>query len=186
MQGTIDREVLLNASSNLLFSQGINSLTIQSLAKEANCSLQPIYSNFESIEEIKDHTLAFIFANLSSKLAQAIHTAEIDKLWAFHTALFKALLKAPGLAVTIASNYKQVAYLIRKNNNELIKSFNLGEQEFGRKIILNNVLTQGWLLTSQQIDNFYQLKLNNKLANETVINHCVQQIMTIEFASIKE
>lgn len=183
MQGTINREFLLNISSNLLFSEGLNSLTIRTLAKEAKCSPQPIYSNFENIEEVKDNTLAMIFQDLNSKLKQAVATTATDKLWTFHVALFKSLLKAPGLALTVVSNYEQVAYYIRKTNNELVSCFNLKQQEYGRKIILNDVLTRGWLLTSQQIHNFYQLKLTYQLT-DAAIDRCVQQIMTTEFAFI--
>ncbi|MCI1290268.1 MAG: TetR/AcrR family transcriptional regulator [Lactobacillus sp.] len=183
MQGTVDREFLLNISSNLLFSEGLNSLTIRTLAKEAKCSPQPIYSNFENIEEVKNNTLTMIFKDLGMKLGQALKTTETDKLWAFHVALFKSLLQAPGLALTIVSNYEQVAYQIRKTNNELIRDFNLKEQEYGRKIVLNDVLTKGWLLTSQQIHNFYQLKLTRQLT-DAAIDNCVQQIMTTEFAFI--
>ncbi|MCH3905338.1 MAG: hypothetical protein LKF01_00590 [Lactobacillus sp.] len=183
MQGIIDRDFLLDISSNLLFADGVNSLTIRSLAREAKCSPQPIYSNFENIDEVKNNTLALIFKKLGSQLGEAVRNANDDKLWAFHMAMFKAMQQAPGLALTIVDNYDQIAYQIRKLNNQVIKMFDLERHEYGRRIILNDLLTKGWLLTSQQILNFKQLKLVQQL-NKPAIERCVQQIMTTEFAFI--
>lgn len=50
----ITREKILQSAFELVRKEGVAALSVRALAKECNCSTQPIYLSFKSIEEIKD------------------------------------------------------------------------------------------------------------------------------------
>ncbi len=49
----ITKEKIIETSINIVRRSGINSLNARAIAKELNCSTQPIFSNYSSMEELK-------------------------------------------------------------------------------------------------------------------------------------
>ncbi len=56
----IFREDILNAAVNLVQEQGALALSVRNIAKKLNCSTQPIYSEFENMETLRDELMAYI------------------------------------------------------------------------------------------------------------------------------
>ena len=50
----ITREMILNAAFELTRKEGIEALSVRSIARMCDCSTQPIYLSFKGIDEIKD------------------------------------------------------------------------------------------------------------------------------------
>lgn len=50
----ITRDIILNAAFELVRKEGAAALSIRSIARACDCSTQPIYFSFKSIDEIKD------------------------------------------------------------------------------------------------------------------------------------
>lgn len=50
---TVTREKILNAAFKIVKDSGIEALNMRLLAKECNCSTQPLYLSFRNAEEIK-------------------------------------------------------------------------------------------------------------------------------------
>ena len=51
----ITKEILLECAYNLVKEKGFFSLSAKSLALAAHCSVQPIYSYFTNMDELKDY-----------------------------------------------------------------------------------------------------------------------------------
>lgn len=56
----IFREDILKAAVHLVHQEGASALSVRNIAKELNCSTQPIYSQFESMETLRDALMAYI------------------------------------------------------------------------------------------------------------------------------
>ena len=56
----IFREDILKAAVHLVQQEGASALSVRNIAKELNCSTQPIYSQFESMETLRDELMAYI------------------------------------------------------------------------------------------------------------------------------
>lgn len=50
----ISREKILNSAFELVRKEGVEALSVRSIAHACDCSTQPIYHSFNGIEEIKD------------------------------------------------------------------------------------------------------------------------------------
>ena len=53
----VTSEDIVNASVELVRKEGVNALNARGLAEFLNCSTQPIFSNFKSMEEVKEAVL---------------------------------------------------------------------------------------------------------------------------------
>lgn len=49
----VTKENIIETSINIVRKSGINSLNARAIAKELNCSTQPIFSNYSSMDELK-------------------------------------------------------------------------------------------------------------------------------------
>ena len=49
----VTKENIIEASINIVRKSGVNSLNARAIAKELNCSTQPIFSNYSSMDELK-------------------------------------------------------------------------------------------------------------------------------------
>lgn len=59
-QKRIFREDILKAAVNLVQEQGPPALSVRNIAKKLNCSTQPIYSEFENMETLRDELTSYI------------------------------------------------------------------------------------------------------------------------------
>ncbi len=55
----VSKEDILNACISLVRKNGENAFKAREIAKELNCSTQPIFSNFKSMEELKAEVLRY-------------------------------------------------------------------------------------------------------------------------------
>ncbi len=55
----VSKEDILNACISLVRKNGENAFKAREIAKELNCSTQPIFSNFKSMEELKAEALRY-------------------------------------------------------------------------------------------------------------------------------
>lgn len=59
----IFREDILKAAVSVVQEQGVLALSVRNIAGKLNCSTQPIYSEFESMETLRDELMAYIREN---------------------------------------------------------------------------------------------------------------------------
>lgn len=59
-QRRIFRQDILQASVNVVRRQGEHALSVRNIAKELNCSTQPIYSVFENVEALRTELTAYV------------------------------------------------------------------------------------------------------------------------------
>lgn len=54
----VTKERIIQGAMNIVRKNGINSLNARAIAKELNCSTQPIFSNYSSMDELKKDVIA--------------------------------------------------------------------------------------------------------------------------------
>lgn len=62
-QKRIFKQDILDAAVRLVREKGPQSISVRNLAKEMNCSTQPIYSVFDNMETLTDELIAFVREN---------------------------------------------------------------------------------------------------------------------------
>ena len=72
----IDKQRILDAAYKLAVRGGIESLTARNIAKAVNCSTQPIYLEFENMQDLRNQVLARISDELKSNTLQHNFTGE--------------------------------------------------------------------------------------------------------------
>lgn len=95
----IDKQRILDAAYKLAVRGGIESLTARNIAKAVNCSTQPIYLEFENMQDLRNQVLARISDKLKSNTLQQNFTGEplidLDLSYLYfakeHVDLFRAM-----------------------------------------------------------------------------------------------
>lgn len=95
----IDKQRILDAAYKLAVRGGIESLTARNIAKAVNCSTQPIYLEFENMQDLRNQVLARIYDELKSNTLQQNFTGEplidLDLSYLYfakeHVDLFRAM-----------------------------------------------------------------------------------------------
>ena len=95
----IDKQRILDAAYKLAVRGGIESLTARNVAKAVNCSTQPIYLEFENMQDLRNQVLAKISDELKSNTLLQIFTGEplidLDLSYLYfakeHVDLFRAM-----------------------------------------------------------------------------------------------
>ena len=95
----IDKQRILDAAYKLAVRGGIESLTARNVAKAVNCSTQPIYLEFENMQDLRNQVLAKISDVLKSNTLQQNFTGEplidLDLSYLYfakeHVDLFRAM-----------------------------------------------------------------------------------------------
>ena len=95
----IDKQRILDAAYKLAVRGGIESLTARNVAKAVNCSTQPIYLEFENMQDLRNQVLAKISDELKSNTLQQSFTGEplidLDLSYLYfakeHVDLFRAM-----------------------------------------------------------------------------------------------
>lgn len=95
----IDKQRILDAAYKLAVRGGIESLTARNIAKAVNCSTQPIYLEFENMQDLSNQVLARISDELKSNTLQQNFTGEplidLDLSYLYfakeHVDLFRAM-----------------------------------------------------------------------------------------------
>lgn len=95
----IDKQRILDAAYKLAVRGGSESLTARNIAKAVNCSTQPIYLEFENMQDLRNQVLARISDELKSNTLQQNFTGEplidLDLSYLYfakeHVDLFRAM-----------------------------------------------------------------------------------------------
>lgn len=72
----IDKQRILDAAYKLAVRGGIESLTARNIAKAVKCSTQPIYLEFENMQDLRNQVLAKISDELKSNTLRQNFTGE--------------------------------------------------------------------------------------------------------------
>lgn len=95
----IDKQRILDAAYKLAVRGGRSGLTARNIAKAVNCSTQPIYLEFENMQDLRNQVLARISDELKSNTLQQNFTGEplidLDLSYLYfakeHVDLFRAM-----------------------------------------------------------------------------------------------
>ncbi len=69
----INKEDIINKAYDMVIENGMNSLSARRIAKELNCSVQPIFSHFSSMEELNKEVYDKIYKKYEEYMLSGIN-----------------------------------------------------------------------------------------------------------------
>ncbi len=66
----ITKEMLLSHALNIAKEQGISAVTSRSVAKSVGCSIQPVFSHFPTMAELRQATVAYINSKVNAEMLE--------------------------------------------------------------------------------------------------------------------
>ena len=66
----ITKEMILKAALKLLKKQGLEAVTIKSLAKELKCSTQPVYLSFRGMDELREELIVLAINEFQERMKE--------------------------------------------------------------------------------------------------------------------
>ena len=85
----ITKEDIINATVQLVRENGERAINARAVATALNCSTQPVFSNFQAMEELRAATLAAVYEIYSSFLKREAENGEYPKYKAFGMAYIR-------------------------------------------------------------------------------------------------
>ncbi len=73
---TITRDQILNAAYQLVATEGFSKFTARNIANKMKCSTQPIYLEFQNMDDLKDQLYEKIQAYLANDVFSKEHTGD--------------------------------------------------------------------------------------------------------------
>lgn len=116
----VNEEMILSCALKLLKEKGIDSINARSIAKELNCSTQPIYNCFKGMDDLKSKLINASLQIYENKIASAIKE---NKEYTY---------KAMGLTyIKFAIEEKELfKFLFMRNRS---KEININDEDFSFK-----------------------------------------------------
>ena len=185
----IGKKKILNIAYKMVAKDGVESLTARNIAKAGHFSTQPLYLEFESMDELRNEVLRQIADNLRSNILQKQYTNEpmVDMDLAYiefaeqHENLFRAMFVDGKFGSKVISDtlielgvakFKE-QYSDTDHTNEKIKNI----------VIANWITTIGMAsLIVNGIASFSQTQIVNVLSaqlNDAVINDWLSETSTV-------
>lgn len=143
----ISKEDIIKAGYEIVEKTGIDSINARDLAKKLNCSVQPIFSNFENMDSLKDDVLNYCYQQYIDymKLSKDYKDTGIRyiRFAKIKPNVFKAIFTIPSNRNAMDcmindESFTIIATNMRKLNNftdEMIKDFHLKMWLFTQGIV---------------------------------------------------
>ncbi len=93
----ITRDAIISGAVDLVRKQGIDGLTTRSLAKQLNCSTQPIFSNFPNMESLKGIVLEKAYELYVERTFRSMESGEFPPYKASGMAYIEFAVEEPQL-----------------------------------------------------------------------------------------
>ncbi len=130
----IEREDIINVSLEILKTEDMDSLNARRIAKELNCSVQPIFYNFKNMEDLKNAVFSEIYNMYREYM---IRGSKEEKSY-----------KGMGLAyIKFAKDYPNYFKTIFMNKTDLTPDLFIDNDDIG-----NNVIKYGMKFTGFDYD----------------------------------
>lgn len=143
----ISKEDIVKAGYELVEERGIDSLNARDLAKKLNCSVQPLFSNFDNMDSLKKEVLDYCYQKYNDymKLSKDYKDTGIRyiRFAKINPNVFKAIFTVPSNRNAMEcmindESFKIIAINMKKMNNftdEMIKDFHLKMWLFTQGIV---------------------------------------------------
>ena len=170
----ITKNDITRTAVSLIRNNGIEAFNTRNIAKELNCSTQPIFSNFTSMEELENEVILFAYNMYLDFIKNEISTDKYPKYKAFgmayirfakeETQLFKLLFMRDRTDedTSPSPDFNDSVQIIMTTNGvseEIAKLIHLEMWTFvhGIAVILATSFTPfDWELINQMISDVYQ------------------------------
>ena len=169
----ITKKDIINTSVDLVRINGKDSINARSIASALNCSTQPIFSNFSSMEELDEAIIKASYEIYISFIKNEVASGKYPKYKSFGMAyirfakeekeLFKLLFMRDrtGEDISLTPDFEDSVQMIMKANNVSYETANLIHLEmwtcvhgFGT-MLATSFMPLEWELISQIISDIY-------------------------------
>ncbi len=125
----ITKEEIIKTTVNLVRASGVDSINARAIASSLNCSTQPIFSNFISMEELEEATINAAYKIYLSFIKSELEDAKYPMYKSYGMAyirfakeekeLFKLLFMRDRTEedISLSSDFEESVALIMKANN---------------------------------------------------------------------
>ena len=185
----IGRSKILNIAYRMVVKDGIESLTARNIAKAGHFSTQPLYLEFNSMDELRTEVLRKIAENLKSNILQKQYTGQpmIDMDLSYidfakeHENLFRAMFVDGKFGSKIISD--TLIDLGVAKFKEQYKDTKHPDEKIMNIVIANWITTIGIAsLLVNGIANFSQTQIVNVLSaqiNDAILNDWLSESSTV-------
>lgn len=123
----VTKDIILNGAQEFVIKNGIDNLNARSLAKELNCSTQPIYLSFKNMDDLK--------AQLLAKCKEFVSAYIISKLKNYDTLFMGYVSSYINFAREYPKIYEFIYLKMECNNSEVDLAYN--------EVIINGIAKAG-------------------------------------------
>lgn len=174
----IKKEDIITSAIKIVKSEGLDNLNARRLAKELNCSVQPIFSNFANMEELKKEIFSKLCEIFYGKITE-VENNSIPKYKQVGLNYIKFAKEEPNIFNLL---------FLEKNNNYLD---NIIDTENNYYVKVKNLIKDATSLTEDEIPDFH-LKmwifthgLATLVANKTTFtNEEIDALLTSEYKAL--
>ncbi|MBQ3040026.1 MAG: TetR/AcrR family transcriptional regulator [Clostridia bacterium] len=181
----ITKKDIIETALDLIRKNGQESINARSIARALNCSTQPIFSNFSSMEELESEVLASAYKLYLSFIEREIESGEYPRYKSFGMAyirfakeekeLFKLLFMCDrsGKDFTPTEDFEASVDMIMQANGISNKKANLFHMEMWACVhgigtmLATSFLELDWDLVSSMITDVYQGLRTRHISEET-------------------
>lgn len=145
----ITKEMVFNEGYRLAIEEGMDQVQVKIIAKNLNCSVQPVYSYFKNMEDLKNEILKAAFKEFMRQVSASIGQGD------YLPALFHSFIITAQKEPNLFSYFKQGVCQNLKSFHELFNdkavikiADSLQIPEFQARTLLNNLMIYVIGLTS--------------------------------------
>lgn len=142
-QQKVTKELLVKAGYFLTQEIGIENINARNLAKEVGCSTQPIFSQFESIEEVKQAIHDYACVILEDKITEYADSKNI-------------IVESSLILTTMAREQKEIFKLIFMSPYCLGKNFMSSRLDYSSNQKILKSLKENYSLSEKQAANILE------------------------------
>ena len=182
----VTKEDIIKTTISLVREQGTDSINARAIALARNCSTQPIFSNFDSMEELQEKTILAAYSIYLDFINKEIQSEKYPKYKSFGMAyirfakeekeLFKLLFMRDRTQeeLGLSPDFEESVQIIMKANNltytkARLLHFEMWSCVHGIAVMLaTSFLPMEWDLISDVLTDVYQGVLAKHLAEDNV------------------
>lgn len=136
-----NKENIIDVAYNIVEKEGLASLNARRIAKELNCSVQPIFHNFANMEDLKEEVFNKIYAKYQSMMIEA---KDLE-----HPYLVKGLAY-----IEFAKTYPEFFKIIfMQESKKNLEEFALADDDMLKNIFES--ITQKFAVSQEDLKDFY-------------------------------
>lgn len=170
----VSKEEIVNAAVEIVRTRGAQAINARTVAAALNCSTQPVFSNFATMEQLQDAVIGAAYQRYLGFIKSEVESEKYPRYKAFGMAyvrfakeekeLFQLLFMRDrkGEALTPSPDFEESVEMIMKANGVTVETARLMHLELWTCVhgigtmLATSFLSLDWELISDMITDLYQ------------------------------